>query len=212
MVSTFQGWRFQHWRQTSLWTAKKIRRQRIRGITRRRSESNAREACIIIGGNSTSHFCTIESHGNNSKTRKLGALWTETERRWKAIFHLRTADSKTTEKRFFCIGLWLEMRSGYFTTTPRRKNTTLSPVNRYHRAQHQHRTFMIRRCSVSGGIKRILFTISCWNLAIPLRAIGIDYNWFVWAVYCEKNGRNTSKNMIKLFFFMTTLGLMSLKS
>ena len=38
----------------------------------------------------------------------------------------------------------------------------------------------------------------------------IGYNWFVWAVHCEKNGRNTSKDMIKLFF-MTTLGLISLK-
>jgi len=34
---------------SSLWTAKKIRRQRIRDITRRRSESNARGACRIIG-------------------------------------------------------------------------------------------------------------------------------------------------------------------
>ena len=130
--STFQRWRFQCWRQASLWIAKKIRRQRIRGITRR-SESNARKACKIIGDNSTSRLCTIENHGNDSKTRKLDALWTETERRWKAIFHLRTADSKTTEKRF-CIGLWLEMRSGYSTT--RRKNTTLSPVNHCHRPQH----------------------------------------------------------------------------
>jgi len=71
---------------------------------------------------------------------------------------------------------------------------------------------MVRRsCSVSGGTKRVLFTMSCWNLAIPLRAIG--YNWFVWAVHCEKNGWNMSKDMIKLFFFnKTTLGLMSLKS
>jgi len=51
----------------------KIRRQRIRGITRRRSESNARGACRI-GGNSTSRFCMIKNHGNDSKTRKLGAL------------------------------------------------------------------------------------------------------------------------------------------
>ena len=97
----FQGWRFQRWRQASLWIAKKIRRQKIRDITRRRSESNARRACRIIGGNSTSRFCTTESHGNDLKTRKLGALWTETERHWKAIFHLWTIDSKTTEKRFF---------------------------------------------------------------------------------------------------------------
>jgi len=100
-------------------------------------------------------------------------------------------------KGFFCIGLiWLEMKSGYFTT-PRRKNTTLSPVNRCHRPQHQHhgRTFMVRRlCSVSGRTKRVLFIMSCWNLAIPLRVIGIGYNWFVWAVDCEKNGWNTSKD------------------
>ncbi|KYM82032.1 hypothetical protein ALC53_07516 [Atta colombica] len=37
-------------------TVKKIRRQRIRGIIRRRSESNAREVCRIIGVNSTSRF------------------------------------------------------------------------------------------------------------------------------------------------------------
>jgi len=77
-------------------------------------------------GNSTSRFCTIESHGNDSKTKKLGALWTETERRWKAIFHLRIADSKTTEKRFFASDC--DWRWEYSTTTPRRKSITLSPV------------------------------------------------------------------------------------
>jgi len=55
--------------KTSLWTAKKIRRQRITGITRRRSQSNARGACRIIGDNSTSRFCTramgmIQKQGN----------------------------------------------------------------------------------------------------------------------------------------------------
>jgi len=132
----------------------------------------------------------------------------------KGDFSFANSWSKNNREKVFCIGLWLEIRSGYSTTIPRRKNTTLSPVNRCHRPQHQHhgRTFMIRRsCSVSGGTKRVLFTMSCWNLAIPLWAIGIGYNWFVWAVHCEKNGWNTSKDMIKLFFF-TTLGLMSLKS
>jgi len=57
--------RFQRWRQASLWT-EKIRRQIIKGITRKRSESNARGACRIIGDNSTSRFCTIKSHGNDS--------------------------------------------------------------------------------------------------------------------------------------------------
>ena len=209
MVLTFQGWRFQRWRQASFWTAKKIRR--IKGITRRRSESNARGVCRIIGGNSTNRFCTIESHGNDSKTRKLGALNWNRET-LKGDFSLANSWFKDNREKIFCIGLWLEMRSGYSTTTPRRKNTTLSLVNRCHRPQHHGRTFMVRRsCSVSGGIKRVLFTMSCWNLAILLRAISIGYNWFVWAMHCEKNDRNTSKNMIKLFFFMTTLGLMSLK-
>jgi len=54
--------------------------------------------------------------------------------------------------------------------------------------------------------QKVLFTIS-WNLAIPLRAIDIGYNWFVWAALRKKNGRNTSKDIIKLFFFMTTFGL-----
>jgi len=146
MISTFQGWRFQRWRQASLWTVKKIRRQRIKGITRKRSESNARRACRIIGGNSTSRFCRIESHGNDSK-RKLGALWTETKR--------------DVERRFFtCIQLHFEQliqrqqRKGFLhrivtgdekwiTTTPRRKNTTLSPINHCYRPKHQHhsRTF-----------------------------------------------------------------------
>jgi len=60
--------------KTSLALDRKIRRQRTRDITQRRSESNAREACRIIESNSTSRFCMIESHGNDSKTRKLGTL------------------------------------------------------------------------------------------------------------------------------------------
>ena len=54
--------------------SQKIRRQRIRGIIRKRSESNARGACRIIGGNTISRFYTIESHGNDAITKKLGVL------------------------------------------------------------------------------------------------------------------------------------------
>jgi len=119
---------------------------------------------------------------------------------------------KDNREKVFCIELWLEMRSGYSTTTPRRKNTTLIPINRCHRPQHQHHGhswFEDHALYLVGPKESCLLS---WNLAIPLRAIGISYNWFIWAVHCEKNGRNTSKDMIKLFFFMTTLGLMSLKS
>jgi len=59
-------------------------------------------------------------------------------------FSLANSWFKDNRQKVFCIGLWLEMRSGYYTTTPRRKNTTLSLVNRCHRSQHQHhgRTFI----------------------------------------------------------------------
>ena len=36
-------------------------------------QNHARGTCRIIEDNSTSRFCMIESHGNDSKTRKLGA-------------------------------------------------------------------------------------------------------------------------------------------
>jgi len=99
------------------------------------------------------------------------------------------------------------MRNGYSTKTSRKKNITLSPVNRCHRPQHQYhgRTFMVRRsCSESDGTKRVFFTMSCWNGNSITGGISIGYNWFVWAVHWEKNGRNTSKDMIKLFFFNNT--------
>ena len=130
---------------------------------------------------------------------------------WKAIFYLRTAVQRQQRKGFLH-RIMTEDEKWIFYDNSKKKNTTLSPINRCHQHQHHGRTFMIRRsCFVSGGTKRVLFTIS-WNLPILLRAIGIGYNWFVWAVHCEKNGRNTEqRHMIKLYFFMTTLGLMSLK-
>jgi len=125
------------------------------------------------------------------------ALWTEIERRWKAIF-LANSWFKDNREKVFCIGLWLEMRSGYSTTTPRRKNTTLSPVNRCHRSQHQHhgRTFMVRRsCSVSDqkGPKGscLLWAAEIWRFHYG-RSISATVDW---AVHCEKNGQNTSKDM-----------------
>ena len=91
----------------------------------------------------------------------------------KGDFSLANSWFKDNREKVFCIRLWLEMRSGYFKTTPRRKNTMLSPINCCYRAQHQHhgRTFMVRRsCSVSDETKRVLFIMSCWNWEIPLRS------------------------------------------
>jgi len=69
---------------------------------RKRSESNARRACKIIGGNSTSRFC-IESHGNDSKTRKLP-------------YELKPRD---VERRFFTCEfsqLTRQQRKGFFAS------------------------------------------------------------------------------------------------
>ena len=72
-------------------------------------------------------------------------------------------------KGFFYIELLLGMKNGYSMITPRRKNTTLCPINCCHGPQHQHqsRIFMVRRsCCASGGTKRVLCTMSCYNQAI----------------------------------------------
>jgi len=56
------------------------------------------------------------------------------------------------------------------------KNTTLSPVNRCHRPQHQHhgRTFIVRRsCSVSGKIKDLVY----YELLKPGDSITGDRYW-----------------------------------
>ena len=72
------------------------------------------------------------------------------------------------------------MRNEYSMTTPRRKNTTLSPINRCHRSQHQHHEhswFEVHTLYLVGSKKDLVYYEL---LAIPLRAIG--YDWFVWAL------------------------------
>ena len=169
MISTFQGWRFQRWRQASLWTTKKIRRQRIRGILEEDQSQTQEELAESLG---------IIQQAVSVQLRTMEMI--QKQRNW-VPYELKPRDGerrfftcnswfKDNKEKVFCIGFWLEMRSGYSTTIPRRKNTTLSPVNRCHRSQPN----MIRRsCSVSGGTKRVLFTMSCWNLAIHYRRSAI---------------------------------------
>jgi len=45
-----------------------------------REVANARRIGRIIGSDSTSHFKMPESHGNDSETKKLGAVLIEAER------------------------------------------------------------------------------------------------------------------------------------
>jgi len=74
MVSTFQEWNFNVEDQPRSGQPKKFKDKELEALLEEDQRSNARRACRIIGSNSTSCFCTIESHGNDSKTRKLDAL------------------------------------------------------------------------------------------------------------------------------------------
>jgi len=118
------------------------------------------------------------SHGNDSKTRKLPYELKPRDVE-KRFFTCEQLIQRQQRKGFFASDC--DWRSGYSTTTPRRKNIMLSPINRCHRPQHQYgRIFMIRRsCSVSGGTKRVLLILD--ELLKPgdsiiYWAIGIDYN------------------------------------
>ena len=89
----------------------------------------------------------------------------------------------------------------------------LSPVNHCNRAQHQHhgRTFMGRRIilCIWWDQKSLVY----YELLKPGDSItGDRYLQLIRLSLALREKRNTSEDMIKLFFFVTTLGLMSLKS
>jgi len=127
-------------------------------------QSHARGTCRIIGDNSTSRFCTIESHGNNSKTRKLSAYELkprDVERRFftceqliqrqqrKGFLHrIVTGD----EKWIFYDNLKKKI---YYAKPGQSLLSTSISTSRpnIHGSKIMH--------SVSGGTKRVLFTMSC---------------------------------------------------
>ena len=148
----------------------------------------------------------IESHGNDSKTRKLSALWTEIERR-KSDFSLSNSWFKDNREKVFLHRIVTGDEKWIFYDNPKKKKYYANPVaidfNINTTAEHGSKIMLYIWWD-----QKDLVSMSCWNLAIPLRTIGIDS----FVMHYEKNGRSTSKDMIKLFFFTTTLGLMSLKS
>ena len=58
---------------------------------------NTRRARRIFGSHSSSHFKTIKNSRIHSKARKLGSTWTQAERCWKAVCHVRNA-ARTPQK------------------------------------------------------------------------------------------------------------------
>ena len=58
---------------------------------------------------SSSHFKTFKSSRIHSKARKLGSTWTQTERRWKAVLHVRNAAGTPQKEVIFtsdCYWWW----------------------------------------------------------------------------------------------------------
>ena len=84
--STFQGWRFQRWKQASLWIAKKIRRQRITGITWRRSESMQEELAESL---------EVTQQAVSVRLRAMGMI--QKQGNW-MLYELKPRD---VERRFF---------------------------------------------------------------------------------------------------------------
>ena len=139
---------------------------------------------------------------------------------------------KDVERRFFTCEQLIQrqQRKGFlhrivigdekwiFCDKPKKKNTTLSPrsivaINLNINTTDEHSWFEDHALYLVGSKEScLLWSAETSRFHYWRFRFGIDYNWFVWAVHCEKNGWNTSKDMIKLFFFMTTLSLMSLKS
>jgi len=50
---------------------KKFEDKELEALLEEDQSQTQEESCRIIGSNSTSRFCTIKSHGNDSKTRVL---------------------------------------------------------------------------------------------------------------------------------------------
>ena len=61
---------------------------------------NARRTCTYIRSVSTSNFTSFKIIGNYSKTRKLGSIWTDAEKRWTLIFHVWNSVCQAWTKGF----------------------------------------------------------------------------------------------------------------
>jgi len=70
---------------------------------------NTRRARRIFGSHSSRHLKTFESTRTHSKARKLGSIWTQAKRRWKAVLHVRNATGTPQKEVFFasdCYWWW----------------------------------------------------------------------------------------------------------
>ena len=101
VVSTLQEWWFWCRGPSRRWKRENFRRSRIGGLTCWRLVPTARRIGRIIESDSTSHFETPRSYGNDSETRKLDSVLVKAERCWTAFVCLWTAASKIESEGVF---------------------------------------------------------------------------------------------------------------
>ena len=125
------------------------RRCKIGGITWARLVSKSRRIGTIIGSDSTSHFKTPQSHGNDSEARKLSTVRIEAERCWTALVCVNSC-LKGKDERDFCIALWLGTKNEFITIIPSAENHGEFPAMLPRRRPNRIFTAP-RSCSVFGG-------------------------------------------------------------
>ena len=147
---------------------------------------NARRTVRIIESDSTSHFETPQSHGNDWEARKLGSKRIEAERCWTAFLCLWIAASKTESEAFFTPHIF------------HRECPDMPPRRR------PDRIFTVPRlCSAFGGTSSVWCIMSCWNRVKPSQGITIECNWCVWADDWRRSGNSTKRNTTKLSSSLT---------
>ena len=109
VVYTIWKWWFWLGRRKTSWAAKKVIRWRNDSITWWKLLPNTRRARRIFGSDSSSHLKTFKSSRIHSKARKLGSTWTQAERRWKTVLHVRNATGTPQKEVIFatdCYWWW----------------------------------------------------------------------------------------------------------
>lgn len=150
-------------------------RQRIRGFTRWRCESNASGGCRIMGVHNQSDAVRLNSREMiqmqvNKMHHKLKSRDVE------SVFSLASNRFKCNKKEFLH-WIWTRDRKGIFYDNSKKKNTKLWPVNCCQRPQYKSEYSWFK--GHAARAKSVLYTMSCRNLAISLQVIGLGYKWFV---------------------------------
>ena len=92
-----------------IWSVKSLKMKNWKHYSMKIVVKHKKRAHRIFGSHSSSHFKTFKSSRIHSKARKLGSTWTQAERRWKAVLHVRNAAGMPQKEVIFtsdCYWWW----------------------------------------------------------------------------------------------------------